>query len=182
MNAQLPEPSLSYAGIGSRKTPPEIIVLFYQIGKQLGEQKLILRSGGANGADSAFEQGCDFVSGPKEIYLPWRGFNGSSSPLYTTDPKAFDLVAEVIPYWKNIRNPSVRALQARNAHQVLGKDLASPCAFVICWTEQGALKGGTATAIHLAHTHNIPVFNLGDTSIDKLVEGVNQICLANSSL
>jgi len=31
-----------------------------------------LRSGGANGADTAFEEGCC----RKELYLPWPGFNG----------------------------------------------------------------------------------------------------------
>ena len=44
-----------YAGIGSRETPPEFIDEFIKIGKWLGSHGYILRSGGADGADSAFE-------------------------------------------------------------------------------------------------------------------------------
>ena len=59
-----------YTGIGSRKTPIEIINKMIKLGQILGKHGYILRSGGANGADKAFEQGCDNVLGKKEIYLP----------------------------------------------------------------------------------------------------------------
>ena len=49
---------------------------------------------------------------------------------------------------------------AQNTYQIAGKDLdlASDC--VICWTPNGQEVGGTAQAIRLAKTLNIPVFNL----------------------
>ena len=47
----------SYAGIGSRKTPPHVLAAMTQIAEALAERGYILRSGGAGGADSAFEKG-----------------------------------------------------------------------------------------------------------------------------
>ncbi len=46
-----------YAGIGSRKTPPEMMSLMTDLAARLEEQGWILRSGGAIGADSAFQLG-----------------------------------------------------------------------------------------------------------------------------
>ena len=47
-----------YAGIGSRNTPKEVLDVFESIGKYLALQGFVLRSGGADGADRAFERGC----------------------------------------------------------------------------------------------------------------------------
>lgn len=55
-----------------RPTPPDIISLIGMISKKLDDSGFLLRSGGADGADSAFEK----FSTNKEIYLPWDGFNG----------------------------------------------------------------------------------------------------------
>lgn len=59
-----------YAGIGSRESPPGILALMVEVGKFLAQKGYVLRSGGADRADKAFEQGCDQVQGQKEIYLP----------------------------------------------------------------------------------------------------------------
>lgn len=57
-----------FAGIGSRQTPQEILSLMRKTGASLTEKGLILRSGGATGADSAFEAGCDSIHAKKEIF------------------------------------------------------------------------------------------------------------------
>jgi len=62
----------SYAGIGSRKTPEGILKIFEYLGGYFAARSVLLRSGAAAGADSAFERGCDRLRGPKEIYLPWK--------------------------------------------------------------------------------------------------------------
>ena len=72
-----------YAGIGSRKAPKEAIDRMAELAEELAGKGYTLRSGGAGGADKAFEKGCDAVDGKKEIYLPWEGFNGSKSELYS---------------------------------------------------------------------------------------------------
>ena len=63
----------AYAGIGARATPEEVLNEIVDIAFQLAEQGLVLRSGHADGADIAFEQGHGLVSeSPKEIFLPWK--------------------------------------------------------------------------------------------------------------
>lgn len=69
--------SPAYAGVGSRETPHEILALMTDVAKILGQHGWTLRSGGARGADTAFEDGAKGFK--REIYLPWRGFNGHLS-------------------------------------------------------------------------------------------------------
>ena len=50
-----------YAGVGSRSTPMHIQKLFEEIAATLAQNGYVLRSGGAEGADVAFERGCKTV-------------------------------------------------------------------------------------------------------------------------
>lgn len=149
-----------YAGIGSRETPAEIIAQMIQVGAQLAAFGWLLRSGHADGADEAFERGCDIVLGKKQIFLPWRAFNGSDSPLYTPTLEAFALAEKIHPAWSNC-SIAAKKLHARNCQQVLGQKLDQPADAVVCWTEDGFPIGGTATAITLALQRGIPIFNFG---------------------
>ena len=146
-----------YTGIGSRKTPNEILELMEEIGKKLGVLNYILRSGAAGGADSAFEKGCDFVYGYKEIFLPWPYFNGHSSSLCYPSPESYEYVKKYHPYYKRISKGAWK-LHARNAHQVLGRDLNTPSRIVICFSSTN--KSGTNQAIRIANAYGIPVYNL----------------------
>lgn len=152
-----------YTGIGSRKTPILYLAEMRNIAEDLAGRGCTLRSGGAAGADSAFEQGCG--NGRKEIYLPWRGFNKNSSKLwfnrfpYEICQEAYKQARLVHPAWDRLSTP-VKTLHARNVLQVMGKDLQTPSEFVVCWTPNGACMGGTATAIKLAQKYDIRVINL----------------------
>lgn len=156
-----------YAGIGSRKTPRIYIELFKRVGKYLASQGVILRSGGADGADKAFELGCDSVQGKKEIFLPWKGFNSSNSNLIVANKEAFELAKKYHPQW-SILSQGAKRLQARNCHQVLGNNLNTPSSFIICWTEDGKGQGGTGQALRIARDYNIPYFDCGNyNNIDE---------------
>lgn len=156
-----------YAGIGSRKTPYEYIELFKRVASYLTTQNAILRSGGAEGADKAFEIGCDMKNGKKEIYLPWKYFNNSPSELIVTNPSAFEIAKQFHPNW-NYLSQGAKKLQARNSHQVLGIDLKTPSKFIICWTENGKGGGGTGQALRIARNYDIPCFDCGNyDDIDK---------------
>lgn len=148
-----------YTGVGSRETPPEIIASMSSIAMTLAARDYCLRSGGAPGADTAFEQGVP-PSGAKEIFLPWRGFNGHPSPLFTPSAEALAIAATIHPAWHRC-SLGAQKLHARNVHQILGPKLDSPSEFVVCWTKGGVTVGGTATVIRLALQHKIPVYNLG---------------------
>lgn len=153
-----------YTGIGSRKTPQPILDMFERMGEWAVKKGYCLRSGHADGADSAFERGCDKLTGPKEIYIPWKGFNGSTSHLYLENlnkrPDAFSLASECNPLLYGSKE-ATRKLHTRNVYQVLGQDIQTPSIFIVCFTPNGEEKGGTATAIRIGKRYNIPIFNAG---------------------
>lgn len=150
----------SYAGIGSRETPAEILMYMTQIASLLESKGYTLFSGGASGADTAFESG---VSNPenKKIFLPWEGFNDNKSDLYKISRKAVRIAKEYHPTWDYLPK-NTKLLIARNGYQVLGESLSDPVDMVICYTSDGRAKGGTGQAIRIANHYKIPVFNLQD--------------------
>lgn len=153
-----------YTGIGSRETPDSILRAMTSIADLLATHGYTLRSGGADGADTAFEQGCDDARGAKEIYLPWDGFNGRKADGLMTfagvTPEALDLAAQFHPNWERCSD-GAQKLHARNGYQMLGRTLKEPSDFVICWTRGGYGQGGTGQAIRLARAYAVPVFDLG---------------------
>jgi len=150
-----------YAGIGSRSCPPDIMGFMKEIASLLEEQGWTLRSGAADGADSAFASG---VKKNAEIWIPWKSFGQPHNPNHTykvidkNDKEAFDSVNRFHPNGQNLKD-AVRALQARNFRQIIGKN-APNSKFVICWTPNGERRGGTNQAWSIADYYNIPVFNL----------------------
>jgi hypothetical protein len=167
-----------YTGIGSRETPPDVYALMVALASLLARAGWTLRSGAADGADSAFEQGCDAASGKKEIFLAWRGFNGSTSERYRVSSEALEMASTLHPAWERL-GQGPRKLHARNCNQVLGDNLDNPSHAVICWTKDGCetrkqrtnLTGGTGTAIVLADIKGVPVFNLkNDASRERLAQ------------
>ena len=130
---------------------------FTKIAVELSKREYTLRSGGAEGADKSFEKGAK----EKEIFIPWKGFENSTSSLVGASAKAIKIASKIHPAWDKC-SKWAKVMHGRNIYQVLGLDLKSPSEFVICWTPKGEIKGGTATAIKLALEHNIPVYNFGD--------------------
>lgn len=171
---------MHYAGIGSRETPTYALEYFSKLAAYLSTKGAILRSGGAQGADKAFELGCDRVNGEKEIYLPWKGFEKSSSNLIVWNTKAFEIAQSFHPNWERL-SQGARKLQARNTHQVLGKDLETPSKFVICWTKDGKGQGGTGQALRIANHYGIPVFDAGKfESVEEIKVNLKKFMLDNN--
>jgi hypothetical protein len=146
-----------YTGIGSRETPVKYQEIMRQIANRLAIKGYVLRSGGADGADTAFENG---AGSSKEIYIPWNGFRGKYiKDGYIVPPLNTSYVNDYHPAPHKLTKHGI-LLMSRNAYQVLGADLCSPSEFVICWTKDGKASGGTGQAIRLAIANNIPVYNL----------------------
>lgn len=157
----------SYAGIGSRKTPPEVMKSMTKVAARLSVLGWTLRSGAAEGADKAFEFG---AGDKKEIFLPWNGFMGNNSKLVEpqTPGLADEIASQIHPGWQHL-SQGARKLMARNSRQILGQKLNNPVKFVLCWTPDGcehadqrtSKTGGTGQAIALATRHtDAPVFNM----------------------
>jgi len=146
------------------------------IATMLASLRKTLRSGAAPGADAAFERGCDLADGKKEIFLPWKGFNGSSSRFFPPPKEAEVLASLHHPNWAACR-PAARKLHARNCQQVYGVDLEWPVDFVLFWAPEnnGKVQGGTATAVHLARHTNIPAFNLCDEATRESWAGLESL-------
>ena len=163
-----------YCGIGSRETPEDILFTMTALASKLADAGWLLRSGGADGADKAFEQGADNYDGEKEIYIPWRGFNGSTSLLYYISPEAYEMAAKTHPAWHRC-SAGARKMHARNMMQILGQDLDTPSDVVVCWTPNAELVGGTAQALRLAMQHNIRICNLADkTELNKVLDYIQR--------
>jgi hypothetical protein len=164
-----------YAGIGSRDTPPIVYAIMADVAELLARKSWILRSGGADGADDAFERGCDRVRGGKQIWLPWPGFAARTTPptlpdgraVYSPSRGGWALAATFHPVWGKLKN-SHKRLHARNVAQILGPStddagwFEEPSAVVICWTKAGKGGGGTGQAIRLARNYGIQIIDLGN--------------------
>lgn len=186
-----------YTGVGSRQTPPGICKLMVLIAGLYAARGWTLRSGGADGADLAFESGCDLANGVKEVYLPWARFNGNTSRL--TSPITTETLSAVAddeyghPIFRGksprqlrelLRSGSkqgaILKLMCRNAMQVWGGQMHTPAAKLICWTRDGCscheerseATGGTGQAISFATMGGIPVDNLALPEVRERYENV----------
>ena len=106
--------------------------------------------------------------------------------------EAKEMVSDLHPAPHRL-SPGALSLHVRNVFQVLGQDLQTPSEFVVFWAvpishnkkekvedkdakiittadklpPQAVVKGGTNTAVYLAMSKNIPVYNLHDTEQSK---------------
>lgn len=171
-----------YTGIGSRKTPHEVQLWMYKFAVKMCGKGIKLRSGGANGADSAFERG---ARREKEIFIHRNGHNGKRHNRlnialdYLAPDKQEECYSKaegIHPGWRNC-DDWARGMHARNILQIEGVN--GPLTdFVVYWTEyDGRLnpRGGTATAVNYAKSLGIPTFNLNiDAQKDALLTFVSE--------
>jgi O-acetyl-ADP-ribose deacetylase (regulator of RNase III) len=172
----------TFAGIGSRETPGDVADLMRRYAAAACLSGYTLRSGGADGADLAFEDGMRValeiakekgitLAEGNRVYLPWASFRrdleGMSFTSTVEHPRSIAMVEEHHPMGKSLsRGPM--ALMRRNCHQVLGDDLRDPVHRIICWTQDGATAGpqtssktgGTGMAIRLADIHGVSIYNM----------------------
>ncbi len=180
-----------YAGVGSRKTPPDIIILIRKISEKLSQTGWTLRSGGARAADKAFE----FSALESEIYYADRTLENISRDelgnkikvlTKTVSPEAWEVARQIAtrhhPRWSHLSSLA-KCLMTRNTFQLTGiiqDNRYTPSSFVVCWTPDGAYEkttiktGGTGQAIRIANTLNIPVFNLANkTHKERITKWLN---------
>lgn len=156
--------AIYYAGIGSRETPADVLDVLGKVADTL--DFTTLRSGRADGADTAFERG---TLGYRELYEPENIDNND----FGNAKQAIEIARAIHPTPQYLTDGSWKLnLQARNSYQVLGKDLKTPSDFIICYAQYRTkttrngykyqTRGGTGQAIRLALSKGIPVVNLAD--------------------
>lgn len=167
-------------GVGSRHITDEGKNRIIEVCKYLNNSNNIIRSGGADGSDTIFEENLNNCI--KEIFLPWKGFNNNPSPYYNMINEAYSLASTIHPYYFRLKTGS-KKLHARNMCQVLGYNLDKPSDILICWTKDGCYNehsstidtGGTRSAIVLADRYNIPIYNLNiDEHYNFLINYLSQ--------
>lgn len=158
-----------YAGVGSRETPPDILAFMTEAARKLKSVGYRLRSGGADGADTAFATGAE---GDADIYLPWNNFNNRDGIVCGNDPMLHEIAAKYHPKWRKLSD-TAKLLHARNVAQVLSRipGKGKPSTFVVCWTPGGKGGGGTGQAIRIARGHGIRVYDLGDETDNVVFRG-----------
>lgn len=181
-----PTPKLCYAGIGSRETPGNILNAMAHTAAYLCSEGWTLRSGGAIGADTAFESGVDhyMASGNmkqgqgKNIYLPWANYNHNPSNLHPENipfsDEEMQLASKFHPAWHRC-SPSAKRMHARNGSIILGHQsvdgpIVNPVKFIVCWTKGGKIQGGTGQALRIAEAAEIPVINFGKATTPDEIE------------
>ena len=162
-----------FAGIGSRETPESLIPTIQDLSQKLISLGFVLRSGGASGADSFWENAYDKFDGKKQIYLPWKNFNNNSSTLYEIKDWAVETAEIYHPNWNKL-SETAKKLHSRNVYQIKGyNDYYDELSeFVICYTPDGKDSGGTAQAIRIARKIGIPVFNLYEPSCENQIDSL----------
>lgn len=135
-----------YAGIGSRETPHDTLEVMKRIGAHYAYHDYILRSGGAKGADQAFE-----------FHVPAH----LKQIFYARDAtaEAIQYASHFHPAWDRC-NEYARQLHGRNAMIILGATLDRPVDAVVCWTKDGTDVGGTGLGMRIAKANDIQIYNL----------------------
>lgn len=156
--------TFKFAGVGARATPHNVLQAMEDIGYKFSIVGATLHSGAAQGADQAFEKGCDLAGiGTKQIFIPWNWYRGRVTDDYGVfvgaNPATMEHALDHHPSPSSLKEAVVK-LHARNSAILLGLRLTDPVDAVICWTPQGKVIGGTGQAIRVAKAHNIPVYNL----------------------
>jgi hypothetical protein len=140
-----------YAGIGSRETPTAVLEFMKRLAGQLENAGFHLRSGGAEGADSAFASGVKDETN-QTVY----------EPRHAT-PEMIKFAANFHPAWAQVVKGGWEKLHARNVMQILGRnftDAANASDFVVYYDNPLVSRGGTKTAVAIAAKKGIPAFNL----------------------
>jgi hypothetical protein len=152
----------AYAGLGNQDAPEEVLKQIERLAKHLESLGYTVRTSGGQGPEEYFER-----VEAKEVFIPWKNFNGRQSKLSRNANEALDVVKRLSPSFDTLK-PAVQAIIAVKAHVILGKDLKSPIKFLVVWSQDGAetakectaKTGFVSTAIKLADGLKIPVFNL----------------------
>lgn len=162
-----------YAGVGSRETPDDVLLLMIRLGRTLADIGYTLSSGDATGADRAFWFGATLSPKHREvgcrIYLHKNGYQGRFN-----DPAlGFLLATQFTETWEKAKQLAFTArggfyglgeggigLHTRNVYQIYGHTLRSRVQAIYYWAipkgKTEKVSGGTNTAVQISIKANLP--------------------------
>jgi hypothetical protein len=171
-------PTMTYAGIGSRQTPQEVLNKMTEVAKYLDGLGYTLQTGftfidkntglDEEGADKAFSDGSKnkTLFGPYSIRKTVEGIKSTDKYDEAVTEKSNAIVKEVHPAPDRLTSGAIK-LMARNTNQIFGKDLNNTVDFVLFYAKETSNPlrpaGGTGQAVEMARRKGIPTINLADT-------------------
>lgn len=202
--------TMTYAGIGSRETPAEVLEEMQKIAEKLESSGYKLQTGykkrkgsivEEEGADKAFSSGVKKPAN-KELFGPDMVNETAMRVAYEVHSNLDNMGNYVYNKWvdklsknneKAVAEAKARefaegakALQARNTFQVFGRNLDTPVDFVLFYAEEkeGDLrpKGGTGQAVEMARRKGIPTINMKNSNWRKELDKVLEMTGKPSSV
>jgi hypothetical protein len=175
--------TFTYAGIGSRQTPENVMILMNKLASHLEQKGYTLNSGNALGADKAFEGKPQPFEKSGDIVIRWSSYKYKvkKKQIFTAsmvNDKMRDIAIYIHPNGRNLKD-YILDLHARSLLQIFGTNLDTLVDFVLCWTKDGceshdtrtSSTGGTGQAISYASLKGIPVINISNADWrDRLIE------------
>lgn len=160
----------AYVGTGNRDAPEAVLKQMHALANDLTQFGYVLRSGGLDGPDLAFEAG----SKETELHLPWKDFNQRKALSYFNSQENKVLARMFQPTFDGLK-PAIQAFLCKNVRCIMGKDLKSPVRFIVLWSPDGAelskdivpATGQCTHLIKIASAMKIPVFNLGKQDAEQ---------------
>ena len=189
--------NMTYAGIGSRETSIDIQKEMYKISKELESLGYTGQSGGAIGADKAFEGANQpwekedgTIAGTKEFtkskanVTKWAKYGDGKNTASKfvvfkssdSNDKVRSIAKEIHPKKQELSDNDGLDLHARNTFQVFGKNLDTPVDFVLFYAQEQKdsirPKGGTGQAAEMARLKGIPTINMADKNWREQLDNV----------
>lgn len=156
--AKLDKPTMTYAGIGSRETPAEVLAQMTEVARELERRGYTLNTGVSfknkkEGADEAFYKGTALL------------YNLFSPEKQGSRTREQAIAKEVHPNPSALTEGALK-LMARNTNQVFGDNLSTPVDFVLFYAKETnnplRPQGGTGQAVEMARRKGIVTINMAD--------------------
>jgi hypothetical protein len=155
----------AYTALGAAEAPAETLETARKIAVWMQRRGYTLRTSGEPGIPRAFEAGVTWPSA-LEVILPESPYHGRTAspvgPAYIADTASFQAAQKLLASIENSSTTSTDDAAIAMVLQILGRDLESPSDFVVLWKQPDDrdTSGRTRTLRAIAHTANIPVWNL----------------------
>jgi hypothetical protein len=192
--AKLDKPTMTYAGIGSRETPEDVLNLMTEAAKYLESLGYTLNTGKTfiarpsndpkyqkqyeerlafskknNGKVGLDEEGADraFSLGTTK-----KNLFGVNAPV---GKKELTVMEEIHPAPDKLTE-GAKKLMARNTNQIFGENLDTPVDFVLFYAKETSnplrVAGGTGQAVEMARRKRIPTINMSKPNWKKKLDEI----------
>lgn len=152
------------AFVSNKDAPPQVIDQLIEAVKLAESKSCTIRVTGLDGPDDAMEK----AAVKPEVHLPWKDFNQKNSGFSFVTDQALEMTRKFHSGFDGL-SQAVQKIVSSSVRIVLGKGIASPALFLVCYSEDGAESyrekttktGNLSLPLRVASELGIPVFNFG---------------------